>query len=776
MKMEVVFSWLARWSLITLVFLLPLMVLPITGNALEAPKQLVLMILVAVAFLARLALVARRKEWTWIGGGWMILPLLFLLATVVSGFFSIGGIQTWMGFGAGTFSSVLTTACLIGVFYLFAGLGNDPAVIRQIRLAFFVSTALVGAIGALGFFGVSAPAVFGQQVGFNTIGTVQALGVYLAVAMWMAQAELVFSRRMVSTTVLYWIVSAFALLTALAVDDPWLWILHAFGGVVVCVLAVLRKGGELRGLSVPLLTVVLAGIFFFAPVPFRLQTPVVVSPSFPTSWTVARSTLQTGTSALLFGSGPGTFGFDYAKFHPNSVNRTIFWDTPFDRARSFALTLLSEQGVVSLALWIASLLLVLVLIIADGRKHRFTGEQSPLIVGWALLILGHLFFASNVALLVALWMVSGLLVGAVAKRRVFSLAESAPKQLVVSFISMVLVVMVGVVLFTAGKSYVAEIFFQRAVVLNASSVSEADAVLVSVAQAMRLDPRTDAFARNVAVVLLARAKTIVTASAEPLSEANRQQVTTLVAEAINVAKRATELSPNNPDNWIVRGAIYRDLMPYVSGAEDFAAATLQRAVALEPNNPARYTDLGRVYLAVADYATTLVKSENPEVASKAKTALSEQLLLAEQAFQQAIDHKLDYAPAYYYLAATYERQGRLAEAIARLKPLITSRPNDLGLTYQLAMLALRQGDDVLARAGFERLLIISPNNVNALWYLAVLDEKAGDKASAKGRLEQIMALHPDDLAVRERLQAIIAGLSEPVEEIPEPVTEGEFIP
>jgi tetratricopeptide (TPR) repeat protein len=194
-------------------------------------------------------------------------------------------------------------------------------------------------------------------------------------------------------------------------------------------------------------------------------------------------------------------------------------------------------------------------------------------------------------------------------------------------------------------------------------------------------------------------------------------------------------------------------------------------LALEPNNPSHYTNLGRVYVSVADRARLLKDAEDEELAATAAKAETDQLAAAEQAFLTAIQTKLDYAPAHYYLASVYERQGRVEEAITRLAALRDARPNDVGLGFQLAVLYMKTEQYDLSRKELERIVAIFPTYSNALWYLSALYELDGDEAKALSAANKVLELNPDNQAAKQRVKNLRSGVTG--SGIPEPVEEGE---
>ena len=288
---------------------------------------------------------------------------------------------------------------------------------------------------------------------------------------------------------------------------------------------------------------------------------------------------------------------------------------------------------------------------------------------------------------------------------------------------------------------------------------------------MRYNPLSDIYYRNLSSALLTQARrTIASAKGTDLTADQKVSVTNSVSMAVNAAKAATDSEPNNVDNWVVRGSIYRDVMTFVANAEDFAAATFQQAIVLEPGNPSHQVNLGRVYLSVAERATQMKGAENAELATTAAKSEADNLALAEQALLKAIQLKPDYALAHYYLAAAYERQGRLADAATRLAALRGVSPSDTGLGFQLSMLYIRLEKFDLAQAELERVVALSPDYSNALWYLGALYEKAGKMPLAIAAITHVRDLNPNNAAVATRLDELVNGKSDA--SIPVPVEEG----
>lgn len=786
MNITRLFSALTRWSAYLLFFLTPIFLLPWTSNVLEVNKQMLLVLLTAVALMSWLGSMVVQKRLTFKTGWLNLPPALFLLFALVSSIGSLAGYQTWVGQASQEYTSFLTTAVLVFLFYVLMNVRDELPVAGGSMVALFSSAAIAGLLGLLSLGGwFQLPFAFAGTAGFNTVGTVNGFAAFLCAVMFMGIAAWLVSGTRpgvlpeggagMATRALIAFDVVIALIVMVAVDVSSLWIVSAIGVLALAAFGFFRAAAfpDPRRFSLPLFVLFVSVLLFFFRTPLSLNAPAVVSPSYSASWGIAKAVLSEGWPRLVAGSGPGTFAFDYALSRPNAVNGTIFWNTHFDRAKSHVLTLLATFGSAGALLWLATMLAVGTSALARLLRQKDAASWQTTFVlfsGWLALFVTHLLSSSNVTLSFLLWGVSGLLAAECARSTVETDFGRSPRLGLASSFAFVLVaVAVLATLFVNGGRYAAEMAFAKAVAQDAAGI-DAGEVIASVSRAVTLNPLSDVYQRNLASAYLSRARaTIASASGKELSADERAAVSQDIAAAVNASKRATELEPNNASNWSVRAMVYRDVMPFVTNAEDFAAATVQQAIALEPGNPAHLVDLGRIQLAVAERATQLKGADNAELAAAAATSESDNLAAAEQSFLAAVELKPDYAVAHYYLAATYEREGRMEDATTRLEALRATAPNDVGLGFQLAMLYVRTENYDAARVELERIVQIQPNYSNALWYLASLYEINGERAKALAAVEAVSKLNPGNADVSARLAKLRAG--ETTVQMPGPVEE-----
>jgi len=776
-----------RWSLYLLFFLIPITFLPWTTEILEINKQTVLIILAAVAFGSWLGRMVMTRRLAFRGGWFNLIPLLFLGSVLVSSVMSLAGYQTWIGQGAQEYTSFLTTVSLVMLFYVLMDSAGEEKVQRGVISALVLSATIAGLVALCSVFGISL--FTSMTKGFNTIGTINSLTAFLiivtllGVGLWTAGA----GRRSflpegwfgVVIKICSIAVAVMAIFFLLAIDFWVLWVLLMVGSIGLLVFRFLRSDVFHRPklLLIPAIAILLSVVFLFVKTPLQIGLPLVVSPGYQASYDISRQALGIGKGQLLFGTGPSTFVLDYQRFKPANVNATIFWNTGFDRAKSHSLTMLATLGVVGLALWLVFVLFLgarsLMNLVRERNQDEW-GMSYALFAAWLAMLFLVLFYSMNMTLWFLFWGLSGLLAAqSFSKIRAIDVRSAPRGALLVSFGFLVVVIGILVGVFVTVQRYSAELTFAQAVRMDKNGATPTE-IAMQVKKATERNSLNDVYFRNLSSALLFQARDILsTANGEP-SEEQSQQVVKLVTESVAAARQASELSPNNVTNWSVRGLIYRDLMSFTQNAEDFAAATFERAIGLEPVNPVHWTNLGRVHLAVATRARTLRSSESEELAKQATEAESTALANAEVAFTNAINLKPDYAPAHYYLAITYDREGKLEDAARRLLDLRNADPNNLGISFELALTLLRLDQLEPAISEFERIIEISPDYSNAMWFLASAYELSGEQDKAITLVEHVSRLNPDNKLVQNRYSRMKAGeITTRRPGIPVPVEAGE---
>ncbi|MFZ2681880.1 MAG: tetratricopeptide repeat protein [Patescibacteria group bacterium] len=772
-------------SVIAIFFLTPLVFAPFTSEALEMNKQIVFVVLTLMAAVGLFGSMVIEKRVS-LRGGWMVnvIPLVLLGTLLLSTIFSIAGVESWLGYGGQEYVSFLTVAAGV-IFFLTLVNGGTAKLAKQAFVAVLLSTSLVAFVTLLSFLQIYIlPFAFTHVAGFNTVGNINAfvswltpvaligLGIYLVDV----DGEILpngpgglFARILIG------FLAFMTMLLLIAIDFWTLWAAFMVGLASLLALSFLGQSHfpNMRRLALPAGLFLVAILFLFLKSPINLKIPAVVSPSVKASFSIATSTLRQHPVSLLLGSGPGSFDLDYAKHRPVEINSTIFWNTRFDRAQIHLLTILATNGILGSISWI--LLVLLVAGLGLGRIMRGRDESEwkwnyALLSGWLALLVVQLLSPINMSLTILFWGLSGLLVAeAVGSARRMEFSEAPRLALAVT--SGLAMLSVGGVLtvFALVSRHSAEMAFAKAARMDAAGATPLELV-DQMSKAVDRDGSNAVFERNLATAYLAQAGVVVREGVadKEFSEEEKQALATVADLSIKAAARAAALGENDAANWSINGLIYRELMPFIQNAQNFAASMYMKALELEPNNVSYQTALARVYLAVADRAQEIqdLPDVDAEVKATAATNEIENLRIAVENFEIATRLKPDYAPAHYYLAAAYERQGNLEDASARLEALTKVQPTDAGLGFQLAVIYLKMEETDKAEAELERILAVSKDYSNAMWYLAALKANAGEIESALALLERVEKLNPDNQVVKESIANLRAGNTPPVDPAP----------
>lgn len=776
-----------------LLFCIPLIFLPWTQDVLETNKQIFLVILTILGLVAWLGSMVMQRRFEFRSGWMNLIPGLYLFSVLVSSVFSKAKYQSWVGQSSQEYVSFLTITLFVCVFYLFANIHKNISAQRKSLFALLMSATISGLFSMLQLFGIFIlPFAFTKATQFNTVGTFNHLTLFLTVvmfiglALWLVSHEghdriIVKGANGMIMRVLIFLVSIMSVISLVAVNYWVFWILVILGVLLLTAFGFLQtKEFPSSGrFAFPLLLLFVSLFFLFLPSPFSFKLPLLVSPSYGASWGIAKSTLSSGVPLLFFGAGPGTFPMQYQLFKPLSVNGTQLWSVVFDRAQSSFLTHLSDLGLVGTAVWLVLMGWIALLAInrlVNARNHETWKMTYVLFVGWFILLVSQFLSSSNLTLELLLWIMSGMLVAHLLPgvwRTDF--AKSPRLGLLTSFLFVFVIVGMFASILLMGERFMGEKAFTKAVKLDAKN-TDIQTVIQTLAQANKYNPMSDVYLRNLSFALFTKAsQKMNVANGKQLSADQTKEITELVSASIQVGQRAVQISPNQVANWQLLGTTYREVMPFAQNAETLAAQAFTNTMKLEPTNPAHVVDLARVYLAVADRARSLKSSKDPEQAKGASEQEPKLLVSAEEILTKAIKLKGDYLPAHYYLAATFEREGKTDQAIARLVALTKNSPSDIGLGFELSQLYIRIKKFDLAQKELERIITINPKYSNALWYLASVYEIQNNHDKATELVKKVVELNPDNKDAQDRLQKLQAGqvtttIPDPIQ--PQPAADG----
>jgi len=744
-----------------LVILIPIWFLPITSNAVEFNKQVLMVLLIIVALILWFVKILNRGEIRWRSNILNIVLGAFALIFILSTVFSIRPYGSLVGWATHLKGSLINVLCFIALYFLIVNNFKGIKEAFGLLFSFLVSAAIVTVIGFLQIWsGFILPWGITKSVSFNTLGSVNSLGIFSAVVMTLITAILfVIKNKGIKLFLL--LLGLLSLIIIININFWVVWVVLAIGMAIILMLGLMQMvqlGEKISWIALPIALLAISLIFlFFKPVlPLKPNLPMEVGLSYKGGWSVVSNTLK---EKPILGSGPETFVFDYAKYKPVGINQTAFWNIRFSNAPAEIYSLATDLGILGLIGFLAVIVLFIVKAVLGLIKEkedndilkRFLGVG--IFAGWLGLTVSWFLYPQNFVLMFLFWLLFAiyLIEGSSQKEGTYNLRKSPKVLLTASFSFIVVIVVVIGFLYIIGTRFVAEATYKRGVDIIQTK-GDIDTGLNKIIKSTVINPYED----NTYQVLAQLFTLKLQQDAAKTNLPQEERFNLIQADAVNAINSATQttvLSPKDAVNWALRGQIYRGLLNVINGASEWAETSYNEAIKLEPSNPFIYLELGRLYTNRADLIVEQAKKNTED-----KKKWDEYLDVALKNFNKAIELKPNYAPAHFEVAQVFNRQGKLTEAIKKMEINFQLTPNDSGTVFQLGVLYYRDEQYDKAKAAFIRAITIDDNYSNARYFLGMIYDKENNKKDAINQFERIATLNPDNEQIKQILTNLKSGL------------------
>ncbi|HVX90705.1 MAG TPA: tetratricopeptide repeat protein [Candidatus Paceibacterota bacterium] len=695
-----------------------------------------------------------------LGSLWLV-PLAYLLSALFSG----EGVHTAFfgsAFESDTFGFVVICSLL----------GSLAALVlrrrEQLRLFFLLVAAAFGIvlIGEVFFLiaGQVAPNSFSASA--NLVGAFVDLGMLLGLALTVGLLALRFTALPRRMRAALYVAGAIELLVLALVNSVTIWVLIALVALGIFIEAIMRRtmaaaDDDLEGVAVveapaaldtvqgslvaPLIVLVVSIFFLIGGSTIgNALTGALRAGSLDVrpSWT---STFQVGShtfaSSPLFGTGPNTFGTDWLKYRDASLNSTIFWNIDFTSGIGYVPTSFVTTGAVGVIAWIAFLALILYLGIRflllrapTDPFLRFVSLSSFIatVYLFALAVLtvpGPLTLA--LAFIATGVFVSSMRYGTAAQEWGVAFARSPRIGFVIVFALTLLLLAAVFGVYVVVERYLGEVAYAKAAVaLQGGDLETASA---DIARSILFAP-SDYGYRLSSSVGVARMNQVANDSTLTTDQA-RTNFQAALASSVSDALTATQLGPNNYQNWGALGDVYAAVVPLgIDGAYDNAKSAYEHAESLNPTNP------------VLPFALAQL-----EIANKNNTA-------AEADLTQAISLKHDYTQAIFLLSQLEVQEGKAQEALQAAEAAAYFAPTDPTVLFQVGLLRLGTGNTDGAVEALQAAIKVNPQYANAHFFLAVAYAAKKEYTDAITELETVSSLSPDNaVAVAADIMALKEG-------------------
>ena len=684
---------------------------------------------------------------------------LFLVVYGISAWFSIDRWHSLVGFFGDPSRGIITVLAIVIFFYLV--LSNFSKETAKKAYWIVVSTGVITGVYTLLSSLALIPVSIQSKIPFSLLDSVTGLTVFLSAGLLLlitALLKVATAKKRGNKGVLWTMFLLFGLL--LVVD---LVILKTFmlwsgliGGIVVLSFLIINKkiasGRKItKGFifAIFVVLIVVAGIAKsnqqnILPKLAKIGLPSEIKVGLPVSYDIIKNSFSEGKKQIVLGSGPATFGYDFAKFHPGgavSLLPTNLYQG--DGLIAEGLPTIGILGTISLILFWATFLRKSFQAVITKRKDQIylIGLLSASITWLINALLGQLDAG------IIFW---GVII--LTLTTFFALNDFSSKKgyYIISFNGFSLTSFLGVlfllgglafsvvVLAYSGKFYTADKFLNQAI--NSKDINKN---IQNIKQAIKLNPREGVYYTKLGqAYLLAATDKINKLSIENgEKEQDRKNIQKDITASLLFLQQGAKLMPND-----LRALKSLALTYEIIGDIPRAEKTYQRLIVLEPNGLKNYVSLGNLQL--------IDLEENKE----------EKLKRAINFYQRALTINPLVDDIYYRLAMIYSKEGDKEQAINNIARAVQLAPGNNVYKFTLGIFLQNRGgekDLVDAEKIYKALLVINPKSVDVHTQLGSLYEQTGRSEEAKIEYKKVIEIIGD----QEKYQNIKKAMEKFIENL-----------
>ncbi len=374
------------------------------------------------------------------------------------------------------------------------------------------------------------------------------------------------------------------------------------------------------------------------------------------AWTVTSEALK---NKPLFGVGAENYLTAFTIGRPAVLNISPVWNIRFITSSNIyfhILTTLGLFGFGALLFWT----------IKTGLTMKKSGMiHTPTLLVQTLTFVVLLVFPPSLVLLFVLYVSAALFDATLENHTTISLPKNTYLYGLLLGIPLILC---AVSFYFTGRAYAASVQFKKS--FDALSQNDGVSVYNRQIQAIQLNPYFSPFHIGYAQTNLALANAL--SQKKDITDAEREQITQLIQQSIREARNGVILNRSSIVAWENLATIYRSLINFAEGSDQWAVAGFQQAVALDPTNPVLRISLGNTYYTIGNFDESI------------------------RQFEIATHLKPDYANSWYNLAISYRDNKQYEKAKAAMQKVLGIVPADSN-DYKTAEKQLQEIEQLVAK-------------------------------------------------------------------------------
>ena len=460
----------------------------------------------------------------------------------------------------------------------------------------------------------------------------------------------------------------------------------------------------------------------------------------------------------MFGVGANHFLQAYLANKPDAVNMSDAWGVDFQYGFGFIPTLVAEQGMIGLVLWI---LFFVFLGICGTRTIKNVGEDptkrfviiSSFMSAVFLWLIAIVSVPSHIVIFLT-FVVTGIFFGASAWVGSAKVCSIEPRNKMGSrILSAVLMVVILASLLWAiiyVKKVVALSYF-GAGVKQLTTLNDPARALSLFTSAYNAD-HLDVYLQGKAEAGLAIATAIATEASKATNASTSEELIKkfgiVIDDALKDSRAAIAYDPNDYYNRISEARVSELATNLkIQNAFESTVQSYTQAINLNPKNPSIYLSLARL-----------------EVGQN-------KLDDAIKAIGAALQVKSNYIDAVFLLSQVYASKGDLSNAIIAANFATQLNPQNAQVFFQLGLLQYNNKDYTASVAAFDKATKLQTDYANAQYFLGLSYARTGKTSEAIAQFELLAKTNPDNQEVGTILKNLNAGKS--IFESPQTVSSPE---
>ena len=749
------FDTAAVWILAVVAFLSTVALIPDNTVSLFGTKVAILAAGALVALIAYLIARLVRGNIVFpplllLGAIWL-LPIAYGISTLFSGVNQMQAV-----FGVELESDTLGFVVLLAVLATLAALALRQASHYSLFLKTLGATYVVVLLAQIGFIiaakaGAPVSAVTNLVGSFSDLGFVAGLAIALSL---LAMRFLTLSQRV---KIVLWVALAASLVVLVLANSVLAWILVGLVSLGLFIEAIMRRraaghdadlegvstlsadedadyaGNEARSMGAPLVTLLVSLFFLIGGATIgnafaaSLGINVIdVRPSWQSTFDVGSHTYA---SSPLFGSGPSTFGEQWLKYRDRALNDTVFWNVDFATGIGAIPTSFITTGIIGVLAWLVFIGLFLY---TGVRALLFRLPTDPFMrfvslasfTGAAYVLVAAFFAAPGPVVLALGFLMVGLFVSSLryGKGRLdWGIVFSKNPRVgfaIVFVMTLLLLASVAAIYVVLGRYMASAAYGEAAQELSAGNVDAAEA---AVGRSITFAPSERAHQLGAAIGIERMRRIASDTTLSPTVA--QQQFQAALSGAVNSGLAATQLGPNDYQNWVVLGSVYQSVASLgIQGSYESAKGAYERAAALNPASPVLPYVISQLEIG---------KNDGPA---------------AETALLASVNLKRDYIPAILLLSQLEIQMGKATEALQAAEAAAYFAPNEPAVLFQVGLLRSGTGDIAGAVAALARAVELNPQYANARFFLGAMYSVQGKYSEALEQMRAVAAYSPENAA------------------------------